>query len=101
MAMMLAVMLTARMGTIQFNGHKETWYNLDMSRCVRRAQSMGIPAEYWEREDGMKMFGPWIIVAAHPSVTRYTFIETSRGTGIVLDYHTTDDKNLYDLATTW
>ena len=62
---------------------------------------MGIPCDYWEREDGCKMFGPWIIVAAHPSVTRYTFVETSLGTGIVLDRHCVNDPNLYDIATTW
>ena len=94
-------LLTAQLGTVQYNGHKETWYNLDMSRCVKRAQDMGIPCEYWEREDGCKMFGPWVIVAADPSVTRYTFIETSRGTGIVLDRHTAGDPKLYDLAVTW
>jgi hypothetical protein len=62
---------------------------------------MGIPAEYWVREDKVKMFGPWVIVAAHPSVTRYTRIQTSLGEGIVLDYHTAGDKNLYDIATDW
>ena len=98
---LLAVVLTAKLGTIQFNGHKETWYNLPMNRVVQRAQNMGIPCEYWEREDGCKMFGQWVIVAAHPSVTRYTFVETSRGLGIVLDYHTANDPNLYDLAVTW
>lgn len=98
----MATVLTAKIGTIQFEGHKETWYDLDMSRVVKRAQDLGIPADYWVREeDGVKMFGPWVIVAAHPSVTRYTFVETSLGTGIVLDYHTAGDKNLYDIATDW
>lgn len=73
-----------------------------MERVVRNAQNMGIDAEFWIREeDGCKMFGPWVIVAAHPSVTRYTFIETSHGTGIVLDRHKVDDPNLYDLAVDW
>ena len=99
--MMLAVVLTARLGTVQYNGHKETWYNLNMNKVVQRAQNMGIPAEYSVRSDGVKMFGDWVIVAAHPSVTRYTFVETSLGTGIVLDTHTTSDKNLYDIAVAW
>ena len=93
--------LTAKLGTIQYEGHKETWYNLNMNRVVQRAQDMGIPCEYWVRDDGCKMFGPWVIVAAHPSVTRYTLVETSHGTGIVLDRHTAGDPNLYDLAVTW
>ena len=99
---LFAITLTAKLGTIQYEGHKETWYNLNMSRCVRNAQNMGIPCEYWVREsDGCKMFGPWVIVAAHPSVTRYSLVETSHGTGIVLDRHTAGDPNLYDLAVTW
>ena len=47
------------------------------------------------------MFGPWVICAAHPSVTRYTQIETSLGPGIILDYHTVKDKTLIDIATNW
>ena len=100
-ATLAAVVLTAKMGTIQYNGHRETWYNLKMDKVVSRAQNMGIPAEYWVRDDGVKMFGPWVIVAGHPSVTRYTRIQTSLGEGIVLDYHTAGDKNLYDIATDW
>ena len=98
---LLAVVLTARMGVIDFNGHKETWYDLPMQKVVTRAQNMGIPCEYWVDERGVKRFGQWVIVAAHPSVTRYTRLQTSLGEGIVLDYHTTDDPNLYDIATTW
>ena len=98
---LLAVVLTARMGVIDFNGHKETWYDLPMQKVVTRAQNMGIPCEYWVDERGVKRFGHWVIVAAHPSVTRYTRLQTSLGEGIVLDYHTTDDPNLYDIATTW
>lgn len=97
----LAIVLTASLGRIQFNGHTETWYNLPMQKVVQRAQNIGIPAEYHVREDGVKMFGPWIIVAAHKSKTRYTRIETSLGEGIILDYHTSNDKELIDIATTW
>lgn len=98
---LLAVVLTARAGRITFNGHTETWYNRPMNRVVQRAQDVGIPAEYWERSDGVKMFGPWVIVAADLSVTRYTRIQTSLGEGIVLDNHTTGDPNLYDIAVNW
>lgn len=98
---LLAVVLTAKLGTIQFNGHKETWYDLDMSRCVRKAQEMGIPCDYWVREDNVKMFGPWVIVAGHKSKTRFSRLQTSLGEGIILDYHCTDDENLYDIATDW
>ena len=100
-ATLIATVLTARAGTIDYQGHKETWYDLDMSRVVKRAQNMGIPADYWVREDGVKMFGPWVIVAAHQSKIRYTRLQTSLGEGIILDYHTTDDPDLYDIATDW
>ena len=103
-AIMAAVALTARGGIFmnKATGMKESWYNLDVSKCVKRAQDIGIPAEYHVREeDGVKMFGPWVILAAHPSVTRYTRIQTSLGEGIVLDRHTCSDKNLIDIATTW
>lgn len=101
---LFAIMLTARGGVYHnpTTGLTEKYYNRPMGRVVKLAQNMGIPAEYWERDDGVKMFGPWVIVAAHPSVTRYTFVETSRGTGIVLDYHTmANEKDMIDLAVTW
>lgn len=97
-----ALILTAALGRIKYGDHTETWYNLDMTRVVSRAQDMGIPAEYWVDDRGVKMFGPWVIVAAHPSKTRYTRVQTSLGEGIILDYHTVlDDPNLYDIATDW
>jgi len=95
------IILTATLGRIKYQNHYETWYNLPMGKVVKEAQKRGIDAEYWVREDGCKMFGPWVIVAAHPSVTRYTFVETSRGIGIVLDRHTAGDPDLYDLAVNW
>ena len=98
---MAALILTASLGRIQFQNHVETWYNLPMQNVVEAAQKRGINADYWVREDGCKMFGPWVIVASDPSVTRFTFVETSRGTGIVLDRHTAGDPNLYDLAVDW
>lgn len=99
---LLAVVLTAKLGTIQYGGHKETWYDLPMDRVVARTDAaIGMTDLYWVREDGVKMYGFWVIVAAHPSVTRYTFVETSLGQGVVLDNHTVNDPNLYDIATNW
>ena len=98
-----AMMLTAKGGVFcnAQTGLTEKYYNLPMRRVVQRAQNMGIPVEYWVRDDGVKMFGPWVICAAHPSVTRYTRLQTSLGEGIVLDTHTAGDKTLIDIATTW
>lgn len=99
---LLAVVLTARLGVVNYNGHTETWYNLPMNKVIENTdEAFGMTGLYWEREDGCKMYGPWVICAAHPSVTRYSLVETSRGTGIVLDRHTVDNKDLYDLAVTW
>ena len=98
---LFAIMLTAGLGRITYGNHTETWYNLPMNRCVQRAQNMGIPCEYWVREDGVKMFGQWVIVAGHKSKTRYTRVQTSLGEGIILDYHTTNDPELYDIAVNW
>lgn len=97
-----AVILTAKLGRIPFNGHIETWYNLPMTKVVERTdEQLGLSDMYWIRDDGCKMYGPWIIVAADPSVTRYTIVETSRGTGIVLDTQTTGDADIFDLAVEW
>ena len=95
------VVLTTKLGIVEFQGHTETWYDLPMQKVVQDAQQAGIPCEYWVRDDGVKMFGNWVIVASHPSVTKYTFIETSLGTGIILDRHEMDNKDLYDIATNW
>ncbi len=100
---LFAIILTARAGKITYNGHTESWYDLPMQKVIERSDAAtGLSDMYWIREeDGVKMYGPWVIVAAHPSVTRYSFVETSLGTGIVLDRHTVPDVNLYDIATDW
>ena len=98
-----ALVLTARMGVLHNTdtGLTEKYYNMNMSRVVQRAQDVGIPCDYWVRDDGVKMFGPWVILASHPSVTRYTRLQTSLGEGIVLDRHTVNDEKLIDIAVEW
>lgn len=98
---LLALVLTAKLGVLEVDGRKESWYDLPMQNVVDKAQDMGIPCDYWVRDDGVKMFGQWVIVAAHKSKTRYTRVQTSLGEGIILDYHCVDDPNLYDIATDW
>ena len=98
---LLAVVLTASLGKIQFNGHTETWYDLPMQNVIQRSQDAGIPCEIWIRDDGVKMFGQWVIVAAHPSKIRYTMVDTSLGQGIILDTHEMNDTEHIDIATTW
>lgn len=98
---LMALILTTKLGVITYDGHKETWYDLPMERVVQNAQSAGIPCDYWIREDGVKMFGQWVIVAAHPSKTRYSRVQTSLGEGIILDTHRVNDTELIDIATDW
>ena len=100
---LLGVMLTARMGVFHnpVTGMTETWYNKPMNRVCERAMANGIVGDYWERADNMKMYGKYIILASDQSIPLGTIIETSRGTGIVLDRTTTKDKNIIDLAVTW
>lgn len=97
-----AIMLTAAIGRIQFQNHSETWYNLPMQKVTARAKANGINGDYWERADGCKMYGHYIIVAADWNLHPYgTVVETSRGLGLVLDTHTAKDRTLVDMAVTW
>ena len=99
---LLAAVLTAKLGTINYNGHKETWYDLDMSKVIARSDAaMGLEDMFWIRSDGVKMYAQWVICAAHPSKIRYSRINTSLGEGIILDTHTSKDTELIDIATTW
>lgn len=96
--------LTARMGVNTFNGHKETWYNLNMNKVVSNADEAGLCGWYWEREDGCKMYGPFIIVAANQEKHPYgSIVETSLGLGIVLDTgdFAKENDEQYDIAVTW
>lgn len=88
--------LTASKGVNWYNGRKETYYNLDMSGVVSNAQAMGINGNYWVRDDGVKMYGDYVIVASQDS--KGTLIDTSVGQGIVLDYC---PAGTVDIATTW
>ena len=100
----LAAVLTASLGRIHNadTNMTETWYDLPMDNVIAHADSLiGIPDMYHIDDRGVKMYGTWVIVAAHPSRTRFTRIETSLGEGIILDYHTVDDPELIDIATDW
>lgn len=64
----------------------ETYYNLDMSVVVSNLQAAGYEGSYWVREDGCKMFGSYIMVAADYNVYPYgSIVSTSLGAGIVCD----------------
>lgn len=96
--------LTKSKGTVQFDGHKETYYNLPMNKVISNAHKRGIEGEYREREDGAKMLGDYIMVAADQKIHPYgSLVNTSLGMGIVVDTGTfimTNPQQI-DIAVTW
>ena len=98
------VHLTRDGGTFDFEGHSETWYNLDMTVVVQVAQSRGIAGEYHVRSDGVKMLGDYIMVAACYDIHPYgSLMNTSLGMGIVVDTggFVAWNPTGCDIATTW
>ena len=97
--------LTKRGGVNYYNGHKETWYDLDMKRIVKKAKDKGVPGDYWVSDDGLKMYGRFVIVAADFDVHPYgSVVLTSLGVpGMVLDTgkFTETDPEQIDIATDW
>ena len=96
--------LTASSGVNYFGNQKETYYNLDMSGCIQIMRDMGNTDEYWIRDDGCKMLGDYIMVAANLNVhPRGSLVETSLGTGIVVDTGGFAESDPYqvDIAVTW
>lgn len=96
--------LSSSAGVVYGPSGKETYYNLDMSGVVEIMRGLGNEDEYWVRDDGCKMLGNYIMVAAnldtHP---RGNLVETSLGTGIVCDTggFAQNDPNQLDIATAW
>ena len=96
--------LSKSRGTITGPSGKETYYNLNMSGVVRIMRRMGNTDEYWVRDDGVKMLGDYVMVAANLNIRpRGSLIETSLGTGIVCDTGGFASRNptQLDIAVTW
>lgn len=77
-----------------------------MHRVIQRAIDRGLVGTYWVRqEDGAKMFGEYVIVAANQTLHPYgSLVNTSLGVqGIVLDTGTFALYNptQIDIATDW
>lgn len=99
--------LTAIKGTIQGPNGKETWYNLSMDRIIQTMRRKGYTEDeypYTIREDGAKMLGDYVMIAADLNkYKRGDIVETSLGTGIVCDtgdFTETSDVEI-DIATNW
>ena len=96
--------LSRSRGAIQGPSGKETYYNLNMSGVVSIMRNMGYTGEYWVRDDGCKMLGEYIMVAANLNLRpRGTLVETSLGMGIVCDTGGFARRNptQLDIATNW
>lgn len=93
--------LTADLGVNYYKGNKETYYNLDMAGVINIAKYKGYVDTYWVREDGVKMYGDYVLAAANYKTHPYgSIVETSLGTAIVLDTgHLAE--NQFDIAVTW
>lgn len=81
--------LTARNGVFHGPSGRETYYNLPMGGVIKYMRHLGYSKEeypYWIRDDGCKMLGPYIMVAANLKIRpKGTILETSLGTAIVCD----------------
>ncbi len=96
--------LTKSAGAVNGPSGKEVYYNLDMAVIVDKMHSLGYAAEYWVRPDGVKMFGPFVMVAAGYDVHPLgSLVETSVGTAMVVDTggFAKTDPYLIDIATVW
>lgn len=99
--------LNSRIGTIEGPSGKETYYNLPMGGIISIMRNAGFSEEeypYWVRDDGCKMLGNYIMVAADLSIRpRGSLIECSLGMAIVCDTGNFIYSNPYqlDIATTW
>ena len=99
--------LTRSKGVNNGASGRETYYNLDMSGVVANMRRLGYSEKdypYWIREDGCKMLGNYIIIAANLRIRpKGTILETSLGWGIVCDTGGFVRTYPYgiDIATNW
>lgn len=99
--------LTKNKGVVQGPSGKETYYNLNMSGIVKLMRNLGFSEEeypYWIREDGVKMLGNYVMVAANFNIRpRGSIILSSLGEAIVCDtggFANTNPTQL-DIAVSW
>jgi hypothetical protein len=91
-------------GSVYGPSGKETYYNLNMSGCVRNMNRRGYYYDVWVRNDGCKMFGDYIMCAANLGVHPFgSLVECSLGTCIVVDTggFAAGNPNQLDIAVTW
>ena len=81
--------LTKAKGTNMGPAGRETYYNLPMGGCIKNMRDRGYDEEHypvWTRDDGAKMFGKYVMIAANWKIRPLgTILETSMGWAIVVD----------------
>lgn len=98
---------TKQNGGVMGPSGRETYYNLNMKNCVANMRKRGYDEKtypVWERDDGAKMFGHYVMIAANWKIRPLgTVIETSIGWGIVVDTgeFVKDYPRGIDLAVNW
>ena len=97
--------LNARAGTVYGPSGRETFYNLPMGRIVSMMHSRGYNGDYWVRDDGAKMLGQYVMVAADLSIhPRGSVVPTTLGYGLVCDtggFAHNGSGVALDVATNW
>lgn len=99
--------LTKSKGVVEGPSGKETYYNLNMNGVVKIMRNAGFSEEeypYWVREDGVKMLGNYVMVAANLEIRpRGSIIPSSLGDAIVCDTGGFAHSNptQLDIAVTW
>ena len=96
--------LTPSSGKVYGPSGRETFYNLNMTHIVSRMSALGYEYDYWVRDDGVKMYGPFVMVAANLRTRPLgTIVPTSLGEGIVVDTGSfvASEPNGLDVAVCW
>lgn len=82
--------------------YKNESYYYYSPNLVNIMYDKGYDYDYWVRNDGVQMFGDYVIVAANPDMHTYgDIIDTSLGKGIVCDIGGVSDKDYIDIGTLW
>lgn len=96
--------LTRSGGVFEGPSGKETYYNLPMGQVVKYMEDLGYHYKYWIREDGVKMYGEYVMCAADLRIRpKGSLVKTSLGMGIVCDTGTFVEANTcqLDIAVNW
>ncbi len=99
--------LTSTSGIYYGPSGLETYYNLPMDGVVYTMRNMGFDESnypYWVRDDGCKMLGSYVMVAADLDLRpRGSIVPTSLGAGIVCDTggFIYSNPTQLDIATAW